>query len=54
MQPVQVRRAVEQDAEVLTALIQESGAYRGQYATVIAGYRVTAEYIDQHLVFAAV
>lgn len=54
MQPVQVRRAVEQDAEVLTALIQESGAYREQYATVIAGYQVTAEYIDQHLVFAAV
>ncbi|MEV7523554.1 GNAT family N-acetyltransferase [Streptomyces sp. NPDC091371] len=54
MQPVKIRRATEQDAEALTALIHESSAYQGQYATVIADYRVTPAYIDRHLVFAAV
>ncbi|GHG74378.1 N-acetyltransferase [Streptomyces griseocarneus] len=49
-----IRRATAVDAEGLTALMQGSSAYRGQYATVIAGYRVTAEYIEQHQVFAAV
>ncbi len=49
-----IRRAVEQDAERLTALVQGSGAYRGQYASIISGYRVTADYIARHRVFAAV
>ncbi|MFD9338324.1 GNAT family N-acetyltransferase [Streptomyces sp. NPDC060028] len=54
MQPLKIRRATERDAERLTALVQRSSAYRGQYATVISGYRVTADYIDRHRVFAAV
>ncbi|MFE6847118.1 GNAT family N-acetyltransferase [Streptomyces sp. NPDC057686] len=54
MQSMKIRRASGQDAEGLTALVQKSGAYRGQYATVISGYRVTADYIDRHKVFAAV
>lgn len=51
---MKIRRATEQDAEGLTALVQESSAYQGQYATVISGYRVTPDYIDRHQVFAAV
>ncbi|MFD9409675.1 GNAT family N-acetyltransferase [Streptomyces sp. NPDC059989] len=54
MQSITIRRATGQDADGLTALMQESDAYRGQYATVIADYRVTAGYIDRHQVFAAV
>lgn len=54
MKSITIRRATETDAEGLTALVQESRAYRGQYATVIAGYQVTAAYIERHRVFAAV
>ncbi|MFD7341683.1 GNAT family N-acetyltransferase [Streptomyces violascens] len=54
MRSMTIRRAIEQDAEGLTALVQRSSAYQGQYATVISGYRVTADYIDRHQVFAAV
>lgn len=49
-----IRRAVEQDAERLTELVQVSGAYRGDCASIISGYRVTADYIARHRVFAAV
>lgn len=54
MQPVAIRRAAEEDAERLTALIQSSGAYRGRYASIIDGYRVTAEYVARQQVFVAV
>ncbi|MFC9916067.1 GNAT family N-acetyltransferase [Streptomyces sp. NPDC127197] len=54
MQSMTIRRAVAQDAERLTRLIQESGAYRGKYASIISGYRVTADYIARHRVFVAV
>ncbi|MFI6149745.1 GNAT family N-acetyltransferase [Streptomyces sp. NPDC051109] len=54
MQPLKIRRAAEHDAAALTALIQESSAYQGTYATVISGYRVTPDYIGRNLVFCAV
>ncbi|MFG2603154.1 GNAT family N-acetyltransferase [Streptomyces sp. NPDC048514] len=54
MECIRIRRATGMDAEGLTALVQESQAYRGQYASVIAGYQVTAAYIERHQVFAAV
>jgi GNAT superfamily N-acetyltransferase len=54
MQSTMIRRAVEQDAERLTTLVQGSGAYRGHYTSIISGYRVTADYIARHRVFAAV
>ncbi|MER6141848.1 GNAT family N-acetyltransferase [Streptomyces sparsogenes] len=54
MRTTTIRRAVAQDAEHLTALIQASGAYQGTYASIISGYRVSADYINRHQVFAAV
>ncbi|MGE7387900.1 GNAT family N-acetyltransferase [Streptomyces sp. NPDC004126] len=54
MQSITIRRAVAQDAERLTSLIQQSGAYQGQYASIISGYRLTPEYVARHRVFAAV
>ncbi|POX42440.1 GNAT family N-acetyltransferase [Streptomyces sp. Ru73] len=54
MQPTTIRRAVAQDAQRLTSLIQQSSAYRGRYASIISGYRVTAEYVARHRVFVAV
>ncbi|MFF9819609.1 GNAT family N-acetyltransferase [Streptomyces sp. NPDC014006] len=54
MQSTTIRRAVAQDAQRLTSLIQQSRAYQGQYASIISGYRVTAEYIARHGVFVAV
>lgn len=49
-----IRRAVASDAEHLTTLIHDSSAYRGGYASIISGYRVTADYIARHRVFVAV
>ncbi|MFD0412497.1 GNAT family N-acetyltransferase [Streptomyces sp. NPDC127108] len=54
MQSTMIRRAVEQDAERLTALVQGADAYQGQYASIISGYRVTPDYIARHQVFVAV
>ncbi|MCP9960175.1 GNAT family N-acetyltransferase [Streptomyces sudanensis] len=54
MQPMRVTRAAEQDAELLTALVRGSGAYRGRYASIVSDYRVTADYVRRHRVFTAV
>ncbi|GHB38460.1 N-acetyltransferase [Streptomyces cirratus] len=54
MQPMTIRRAAARDAERLTALVQGSRAYSGAYASIVSGYRVTADYIARHEVFAAV
>ncbi|MDX2661096.1 GNAT family N-acetyltransferase [Streptomyces stelliscabiei] len=49
-----IKRATMQDADRLTRLIHSCGAYRGPYASIISGYRVTADYIARHRVFVAV
>ncbi|MFI0862165.1 GNAT family N-acetyltransferase [Streptomyces smyrnaeus] len=54
MESMTIRRAVASDAEHLTTLIHDSSAYRGGYASIISGYRVTADYIARHRVFVAV
>ncbi|NEB04769.1 GNAT family N-acetyltransferase [Streptomyces sp. SID13726] len=54
MRSTTIQPALAQDAERLTALIQASGAYRGTYASIISGYRVTPDYIARHRVFMAV
>ncbi|MBB3075340.1 GNAT family N-acetyltransferase [Streptomyces violarus] len=54
MQSMTIRRAIGQDAGRLTTLIQESSAYQGEYASIISGYRVTADYIARHQVLVAV
>lgn len=54
MQPTTIRRAVPEDAERLTALVQASGAYRGTYASILSGYRVTPDYIAGNPVHLAV
>ncbi|RII17021.1 putative acetyltransferase [Streptomyces sp. YIM 130001] len=48
-----IRRATGEDAASLTELMHASGAYRGRYASIIAGYRVTADYVARHQVFVA-
>jgi GNAT superfamily N-acetyltransferase len=53
MHSIVVKRAAAQDAERLTALVHSSGAYRGRYRSIVAGYQVTPEYIDRHPVFMA-
>ncbi|MFD9902981.1 GNAT family N-acetyltransferase [Streptomyces sp. NPDC059063] len=50
---VEIRRAAAPDAERLTALIHASAAYQGEYARIIAGYRVEADYIARHAVHLA-
>ncbi|MFI8883735.1 GNAT family N-acetyltransferase [Streptomyces sp. NPDC053813] len=51
---VRVRRATARDAKRLTRLVRKSRAYEGQYAAMVAGYRVGPDYIETHQVFAAV
>ncbi|MFD5191065.1 GNAT family N-acetyltransferase [Streptomyces sp. NPDC058357] len=51
---VRVRRATARDAKRLTRLVRKSRAYEGQYAAMVAGYRVGPDYIETHRVFAAV
>ncbi|PSM42591.1 GNAT family N-acetyltransferase [Streptomyces dioscori] len=52
--PVSVRRATARDAKRLTRLVRGSRAYEGQYAAMVAGYRVGPDYIETHRVFVAV
>ncbi|WP_151476096.1 GNAT family N-acetyltransferase [Streptomyces albicerus] len=51
---VSIRRAVARDAKRLTRLVRGSRAYEGQYAAMVAGYRVGPDYIEAHRVFVAV
>ncbi|MEU9188989.1 GNAT family N-acetyltransferase [Streptomyces sp. NPDC048484] len=50
---VSIRRAVARDAKRLTRLVRGSRAYEGQYAAMVAGYRVGPDYIETHRVFVA-
>ncbi|MFL1905568.1 GNAT family N-acetyltransferase [Streptomyces tauricus] len=50
---VSVRRATARDAKRLTRLVRGSRAYEGQYAAMVAGYRVGPDYIETHRVFVA-
>ncbi|MEV5488437.1 GNAT family N-acetyltransferase [Streptomyces bobili] len=52
--PITVRRAVARDARRLTRLVRGSRAYEGQYAEMVADYRVRPDYIEAHRVFVAV
>ncbi|MFF7736498.1 GNAT family N-acetyltransferase [Streptomyces sp. NPDC007984] len=49
-----VRRAVARDAKRLTRLVRGSRAYEGQYAAMVADYRVGPDYVETHRVFVAV
>lgn len=49
-----IRRAVARDAKRLTRLVRGSRAYGGQYAAMVAGYRVGPDYVETHRVFVAV
>jgi GNAT superfamily N-acetyltransferase len=48
-----IRRAAAEDADRLTALIHASNGYQGEYAPMIDGYRLTAEYLALHPTFLA-
>jgi GNAT superfamily N-acetyltransferase len=50
---VDVRRAIADDAEDLTALVHSSRAYASRYASIIDGCVVSARYIDDHEVHLA-
>ncbi|MBF6023473.1 GNAT family N-acetyltransferase [Lysobacter niastensis] len=46
-----VRRATAADAATLTALTQASGAYEGEYRSILDGLSITPEQIDRELFF---
>ncbi|MFJ2559565.1 MULTISPECIES: GNAT family N-acetyltransferase [unclassified Streptomyces] len=50
---VEIRRATAGDAGRLTKLVRGSHAYRGPYASMVAGYRVGQDYIETHEVYVA-
>ncbi|TWV53747.1 GNAT family N-acetyltransferase [Streptomyces misionensis] len=51
---ITIRRTVARDAKRLTRLVRGSGAYKGQYAAAVAGYRVGPDYLEAHRAFVAV
>ncbi|MFB6888133.1 GNAT family N-acetyltransferase [Kitasatospora sp. NPDC056327] len=53
MTEMTIRPAAARDADRLTALVQNCSAYRGEYAPMIAGYRVTPGYLARHEVHLA-
>ncbi|CAK7286896.1 GNAT family N-acetyltransferase [Streptomyces sp. RM1] len=53
-QSITIRRTVARDARRLTRIVRGSGAYKGQYASAVAGYRVGPDYIEAHRSFVAV
>ncbi|WP_433272157.1 GNAT family N-acetyltransferase [Actinosynnema sp. CS-041913] len=53
MTTVRIAPAEPKHAEELTALMQDSAAYRGQYATILHEYQVTAGYLNRHPTFRA-
>lgn len=54
MDSITVKRADTRDAERLTALVRASGAYTGEYASMVSDYVVGSEYIARHRVFIAI
>lgn len=54
MHSKRIERAAARDSDLLSEMVQTSGAYRGRYSSIIAGYRVAPEYIERHQVFKAV
>ncbi|MGW7536241.1 GNAT family N-acetyltransferase [Amycolatopsis sp. NPDC054798] len=48
-----IDRATAADAAALTDLMHASSAYQGQYASILEGYAVTADYLRQHQVLVA-
>ncbi|MFE0705290.1 GNAT family N-acetyltransferase [Streptomyces sp. NPDC058872] len=53
MPEITIRRATAVDSQRLTRLVRKSGAYRGDYAPMVAGYQVGGPYIEHHPVFVA-
>ncbi|MFD9894774.1 GNAT family N-acetyltransferase [Amycolatopsis sp. NPDC059027] len=50
---ITISRAVPEQTETLTTLMHASSAYRGDYASILDGYAVTAAYVRSHPVFVA-
>ncbi len=48
-----IRRATAHDAGALTALMQASSAYDGDYRSILEGYEITAEQIRTEAIFLA-
>jgi GNAT superfamily N-acetyltransferase len=53
MGQIEIVRAAPGQAGTLTALMHASSAYQGDYASILAGYAVTPEYVEAHPTFTA-
>jgi GNAT superfamily N-acetyltransferase len=51
---LQIRRATAADTDRVNTLIHASSAYHGEYAPMLDGYRLTAEYLELHPTYLAV
>ncbi|BAU82977.1 acetyltransferase [Streptomyces laurentii] len=54
MSDITLRRATADDSRRLTRLVRTSGAYAGEYASMVDGYQVGGAYIEHHPVYVAV
>lgn len=50
----QIRRATAADTDRVNELIHASSAYHGEYAPILDGYRLTADYLELHPTYLAV
>jgi GNAT superfamily N-acetyltransferase len=53
MSTISIGEARAHQVDTLTALMHESQAYQGEYASILDGYRVTPAYLDRHPTFVA-
>ncbi|MFC3452201.1 GNAT family N-acetyltransferase [Amycolatopsis speibonae] len=53
MTSYRISRASASDAGRVTALLRESAAYQGEYASILEDYRVTEDYLATHPSFVA-
>ncbi|MEU8541529.1 GNAT family N-acetyltransferase [Streptomyces sp. NPDC048717] len=54
MSDITLRRATADDSRRLAKLVRTSGAYAGEYASMVDGYQVGGSYVEHHLVYVAV
>ncbi|MEU7022356.1 GNAT family N-acetyltransferase [Streptomyces sp. NPDC046203] len=54
MSDITLRRATADDSRRLSKLVRTSGAYAGEYASMVDGYQVGGSYIEHHPVYVAV
>jgi GNAT superfamily N-acetyltransferase len=54
MSAIEIVEATADRVDAMTDLMLASHAYQGEYASILDGYRVTADYVERHPTYVAV